>query len=311
MEVFGGRLMAEMDAVPDRVVDVPIEETVVKTAEQVLGEIARPPAFLLLRCGGSVGRWLESMTFGLIGTPRPAGTHAGDDGALVVVIEGTRGAGRLVIDSATMLVIQVEATARPNSAGGGGSSMVTDFDTRIGASAETRSAHIEPGHRMVVSTIDALTRTMTKRERLDVGDAVPDFTLPSTSGGEVTLSDLRGSVVVLDFWARWCAPCRAGLPGIQRLYDATGRNEAGVLVYGLNVQDGGNLKGVTEFWSKEKFRFPSLVSDSLEINRQWGIDGIPVTIVIAPDGTVLERVDGYTKGEWKHLAERAQAAQQP
>ncbi|MDP6890781.1 MAG: hypothetical protein QF471_05585, partial [Phycisphaerales bacterium] len=101
MEVSDGRLMAEMDAVPDRVVDVPIEETAVRTAEQVLGEIARPPAFLLLRCGGSLGRWLESMTLGLIGTPRPTGTHAGADGALVVVIEGTRGGGRLVIDSAT------------------------------------------------------------------------------------------------------------------------------------------------------------------------------------------------------------------
>ncbi|HJN79926.1 MAG TPA: hypothetical protein QF455_03560, partial [Phycisphaerales bacterium] len=83
-----------------------------------------------------------------------------------------------------------------------------------------------------------------------------------------------------------------------------------VWVFGVNVQDGDNLKGVQEFWASKPFEFPSLVAGE-EISTAWGLPGIPVTIVIGPDGKVLERVDGFTSGEWKHLVEVIEAAQQP
>lgn len=307
MEIRDGMLLAEIDTVTDRVVAVPAEGTPLAAVERVLGETAPPPAVLLLQGGADTTRWLDVLTGGVIGRPVATGHRLDTDGGLLIDLAGTRGTGFLRIDPATMWVRSAEAES--NNAMQTKSSAV-----RYSVSYDTTAIrlpgvgkHIVVGNRSVVPTIEALVRTSHQRERVDIGAEVPDFRLPRTDGGDVTRSSLRGSIVVLDFWARWCGPCRAGLPEIQRLYEATGRNADGVLVFGVNVQDGGDLKRVQEFWAKASFGFPSLVAGDGEIGAEWGIDGIPVTIVIGPDGTVLERVDGYISGEWKHLAEVIEA----
>ncbi len=311
MEVHGGRLLAEMDSVPNRVVDVPVEGTPLAAVEQVLGEAASPPAVLLLRGGADTVRWLDVMTGRLIGSPIATGHRVDDDGTLLVDVQGRRGNGLIRIDPNTMWVRHAEAK---NEVDENKQSTETrfaiDYDTSILKSGAITGEKIVVGDRTVVPSIESLVRPASKRIRVEPGDLSPDFTLPGTDGSNVTLSSLRGSIVVLDFWARWCGPCRAGLPDIQRLYEATGRNASGVWVFGVNVQDGDNLKGVQEFWASKPFEFPSLVAGE-EISTAWGLPGIPVTIVIGPDGKVLERVDGFTSGEWKHLVEVIEAAQQP
>ena len=74
-------------------------------------------------------------------------------------------------------------------------------------------------------------------------------------------------------------------------------------MYGVNVQDGGSVKGVGTFWSKEPFGFPTLVDTSDALSASWGLDGIPVTFVIGPDGRVLRRDDGWHQDGWAEIVE--------
>ncbi|MBT5381463.1 MAG: TlpA family protein disulfide reductase [Phycisphaerae bacterium] len=297
-----GRVRAELESVPDRVVDVPIGEHVVSAMEGVLGEGTQVPAVFLLHEQARRSVWMTAITGGFIGSPTETGTRIADDGSIVVTFESSRGSGVLSIDPTTMFVRHADASVRGvNDVSG--IQFSTEYDTSVGSRLPVPARTIAIDGRTVVSSVGGLQATQTPRARIGVGDAAPDFTLPSTSGSEVNLASLQGSVVVLDFWARWCGPCRAGLPDIQRIYAATGENEHGVLVYGVNVQDGGSVKGVGTFWSKEPFGFPTLVDTSDALSASWGLDGIPVTFVIGPDGRVLRRDDGWHQDGWAEIVE--------
>lgn len=301
------RVRAEMESVPDRVVDVPLGVSLAATLGSVLGEVAPVPAVILLREQASRSEWLTSITGGFIGSPVVTSMRTAGDGSLVVTCEGPRGTGVLSIDPITMFIRHADASVQ-DANGVAGLQFSVEYDTTSARMPRVPSRVIALQNRTVVNTVEGLQATQKMRVRIDVGDVAPDFRLPSTSGGEVNLSALRGSFVVLDFWARWCGPCRAGLPDIQRIYGATGENEHGVLVYGVNVQDGGSIKSVSEFWKQEPFQFPTLVDTSGDLSSAWGLDGIPVTIVIGPDGRVLRREDGWHQNGWSEVVELIERA---
>jgi len=115
------------------------------------------------------------------------------------------------------------------------------------------------------------------------GKTAPDFTLPGVDGKPVSLSSHLGKdVVVLDFWASWCPPCRKGLPILDRL--ASSMKGKPVAFYAVNIRESEAL--VTEFARREKLTLPILLDDSGLVADDYGVTTIPQTVIIDRAGKV-------------------------
>jgi thiol-disulfide isomerase/thioredoxin len=120
----------------------------------------------------------------------------------------------------------------------------------------------------------------------------PDWELPDENGNPVRLSDLRGNVVILEFWASYCRPCRKGMPEISEFT----RVDAGenVLVYSINVRNE-NRKHARAFKDKRGYKTTILFADD-NLSREYGIQSIPVLMVLDPRGHIRFREDGFHFG---------------
>lgn len=117
----------------------------------------------------------------------------------------------------------------------------------------------------------------------------PDFTLPDSDGNQVRLSDYRGKVVLLDFWATWCPPCRAAIPHIvslQRKY----RSE-GFVVFGLNMDH--NPEDLVSFMSRVSVNYPILMTDTAMRDSYGGVSSIPLAFLIDRQGNIRDKYMGY------------------
>lgn len=120
----------------------------------------------------------------------------------------------------------------------------------------------------------------------------PDFTLNDLSGRPLTLSSYRGKVVLLDFWATWCDPCRDEIPRFIALQDKY--RDRGLRIIGVSMDD--FPAPVREFQAKFKMNYP-IVMGSAQIGELYGgILGLPVAFVIGPDGRIYSKHFGPTDG---------------
>ncbi|MFQ5852998.1 MAG: peroxiredoxin family protein [Candidatus Binatia bacterium] len=116
----------------------------------------------------------------------------------------------------------------------------------------------------------------------------PDFTLKGLDGSQVTLRDLRGRVVFLNFWATWCPPCRLEMPSMERLYRRL--KEKGLLMLAVDMQESEKL--VAEFMRDFNLSFPALLDRDGSVTFLYGVRGIPSTYIIDRAGRVVGRAVG-------------------
>lgn len=122
------------------------------------------------------------------------------------------------------------------------------------------------------------------------GRVAPDFTLKSTDGKTVKLSDYRGKVVIVDFWATWCPPCKAEIPDFIKLYSR--HKDGGFQMIGISLDEGG-LKDVVPFMKEYGINYPIVLGTEEVVSAYGGIRGIPTTFVIDKKGYVRGAFEGY------------------
>ncbi len=132
------------------------------------------------------------------------------------------------------------------------------------------------------------------------GQTAPDFVLRSASGENLRLSEFRGDVVMINFWATWCGPCRQEMPLLDDLYGRYQR--VGFNLLGVNIDD--DSRRAMQMVEELGVSFPVLFDESKEVSKLYKVDAMPVTILVDRTGTVRHVHHGYKPGyEDKYLTE--------
>jgi peroxiredoxin len=120
----------------------------------------------------------------------------------------------------------------------------------------------------------------------------PDFTLPSLGGPNLRLQEQRGRVVMVNFWATWCGPCRAEMPHLTRLYDKY--RGSGFVVLGVNIDE--DPRKAANLATELGMRFPVLLDTDKKVSRLYDLSTMPSTVLIDRDGRVRYVHRGYRDG---------------
>jgi peroxiredoxin len=122
------------------------------------------------------------------------------------------------------------------------------------------------------------------------GKPAPNFTLKEVKTGQpITLSHYKGKVVILDFWATWCPPCRAEIPHWIALYNQY--KSSGLVIIGVSMDD--SATPVKPFMDEYHVDYPVVMGDNKVANEYGGIEGIPTTFIINQKGDIVKQVVGY------------------
>lgn len=133
-----------------------------------------------------------------------------------------------------------------------------------------------------------------------VGKKAPDFTLKDMNEKAVSLSSLKGTIVLINFWATWCPPCRAEMPSLNKLYREFRDKNLVVLA----VSTDRSSQSVKEFLDKRPVDFPVLMDSDNKVSRQFKVFSLPTTFLLDRNGTILQRYLG--EEEWDSSTIRGQ-----
>ena len=121
----------------------------------------------------------------------------------------------------------------------------------------------------------------------------PDFTLPARDGGEVRLSELKGQVVMINFWATWCGPCRQEMPLLQQIHAKY--EPLGFTMLGVNVEPD---SAAAQNWLKDMpVSFPIVFDRKSEVSSSFGVEAMPSSVLIDREGRVRHVHRGYKPGD--------------
>lgn len=124
------------------------------------------------------------------------------------------------------------------------------------------------------------------------GKQAPDFALKSSTGQNLRLSEFRGDVVMINFWATWCGPCRQEMPLLDELY--TRYERVGFNLLGVNIDD--DSSRAMDMIEELGVNFPVLFDARKEVSELYAVDAMPVTVIVDREGTVRHVHHGYKPG---------------
>jgi thiol-disulfide isomerase/thioredoxin len=125
----------------------------------------------------------------------------------------------------------------------------------------------------------------------EIGSRLPDFTVKDLQGREISSADFRGKVVLIDFWATWCQPCKQEMPGYQKLLDRYGSR--GFAVIGFKFDTMMDMEDPILFAKKIGVRYPlAVAADDLK-QKFGGIEGLPTTMLYDRQGMLQKKVIGF------------------
>lgn len=117
----------------------------------------------------------------------------------------------------------------------------------------------------------------------------PDITVKSINNESLTLSSLKGKVVLLNFWATWCPPCREEIPSMMKLNSAMAGKPFQMVA--ISIDEGGK-KAVDDFFKESRFSLPTYLDPETAAAKVYGITGVPETFIIDKQGIIVKKVIG-------------------
>ena len=137
----------------------------------------------------------------------------------------------------------------------------------------------------------------------DISGKAPDFTLKSSSGKNLRLSDYRGNVVLLNFWASWCGPCRQEMPLLEAMYKKY--KKLGFVILGVNVEQ--DSSKANAYLSDVSVSFPILYDNNNTASKLYNVSAMPTTVIIDRNGNMRYLHKGYKPGYEKDYKKQVKA----
>ena len=143
---------------------------------------------------------------------------------------------------------------------------------------------------LLVTTVVACTGPGSAVARgINVGNRALDFALQSLDGKQVSLNDYKGNVVLINFWATWCGPCRAEIPDFEAAYRT--HKGAGFVVLGINLQE--SPQTIEPFVASMDMTYPVLLDESGQVMAEYRARGLPMSLILDRDGVIQVRHMGF------------------
>lgn len=156
----------------------------------------------------------------------------------------------------------------------------------------TMPISLQPASRRLRALLLATLATATLGASAGSGPA-PDFTLPARDGGKVSLDQLKGQVVMLNFWASWCGPCRQEMPLLDQMHKRYG--PLGFTLLGVNVEASG--EDAEQWLAQTPVSFPILFDRENKVSKLYDVNAMPSTVFIDRQGNVRYLHRGYKPGD--------------
>lgn len=137
-------------------------------------------------------------------------------------------------------------------------------------------------------------------QRAVVGQPAPVFTLKDLHGRTVTLADFRGKVVVIDFWATWCAPCKESTKEFERLHRKFGKR--GAVMIGISMDKGADASSVVAKYARENSVSYLMLMDDGAVSDAYAVRNIPATYILDRDQVLVKTYPGFLPGLGERIA---------